>query len=107
MFLILTYFAIEVLHEKYLSLNLNLTDFDYDAFFNRKADWNDGLETITTSTRIKLRTVVFRMLKEAGLTSGENVIIQAMLSKRLVEILNPDAPMSYQIFPIPNIDLEG
>ncbi|MGD0611554.1 MAG: DUF1819 family protein [Anaerolineales bacterium] len=100
-------FAIEVLHDKFMSLNLQLTEFDYDAFFNRKADWNDDLETITSSTRIKLRTVVFRMLKEAGLTSGDNLIIQAMLSKRVVEVLKPNAPTSYQIFPLRLTDVEG
>ena len=30
-------FAVEVIHEKFLSLDYQLTDFDYDAYFNRKA----------------------------------------------------------------------
>ena len=31
-------FAVEVMHEKFLSLNLELTRLDYEAFYNRKAD---------------------------------------------------------------------
>lgn len=93
-------FAVEVLHEKYLSRSKTITDLDYDAFFNRKADWSEDLDQITTSTRKKLRQVMLLMAKEAGLITDDNVIMRAMLSNRLIEVLKPDAPMSFQIFPI-------
>lgn len=32
-------FATEVIHEKFMSMDFELTELDYDAFFNRKADW--------------------------------------------------------------------
>lgn len=100
-------FAIEVLLEKFLALHLEITELDYDAFFNRKADWNEELDSIKESTKGKLKTVVFRMMREAVLVSDGNMIIQAMLSKRLVDVLQPDAPMSYQIFPLHLSDIEG
>jgi len=93
-------FAIEVLHEKFLSRNMKVTDLDYDAFFNRKADWNEGLENITALTRKKIRQVVFHMMREAELLTDDNTILRAMLSTRLTEALRPDAPMSFDIFPI-------
>src|SRR5687767_6629690 len=93
-------FAVEVLHEKFLGRNMEITELDYDAFFNRKADWNEELDQITSSTRIKLRTVVFRMMREADLITKDNRILHAILSKRLVEVLKADVPMSFQIFPI-------
>lgn len=100
-------FAQEVLYDKFLSRNMEITELDYEAFFNRKADWNEGLEKITTSTRIKLRTVLFRMMREAGLISKDNRIIPAIFSKRLIEVLKPDAPMSFQVFPIEPSDVKG
>lgn len=100
-------FAIEVLYEKFMRRNMQLTELDYDAFFNRKADWNEGLEHITTSTRIKLRTVLFRMMREAGLISTHNTVVPAVFSKRLLESLKPEAPMSFQIFPIEPSDVQG
>ena len=100
-------FAVEVLADKFLGLHLELTELDYDAFFNRKADWNEELDSITESTKIKLKTVIFRMMREAGLISDNNMILQAMLSKRLIIILSPDAPMGYQIFPIHPSDIVG
>jgi hypothetical protein len=100
-------FAIEVLHEKFMSLNLEVTDLDYEAFFNRKADWHEELEAITPTTKAKLRQVVFRMLREANLLIDKNIIIQTMLSPRLIDVLRPDAPISYQIFPISPSDIQG
>jgi len=94
-------FAVEVLHEKFMRLDYELTDFDYDSFFNRKADWHVELEGLSNSTRIKIKTVLFRMMREASLISDNHLIIPATLSGRLVDILSPDAPMSFQIFPIP------
>ena len=100
-------FAIEVVHEKFLSMDYELTELDYDAFFNRKADWHEELESIAETTKNKLKQVIFRMLREAGITSEDNRIIQAMLSRRMIESLAPDAPASYQIFPIPISDIKG
>jgi hypothetical protein len=100
-------FAIEVLREKFLSLFLEISDLDYDAFFNRKADWNEELDSITTTTKDKLKQVVFRMLKETGLISNRNIIIQAILSNRLMDALRTDAPMSYEVFPIQPSDIKG
>jgi len=100
-------FATEVIHEKFMSMDFELTELDYDAFFNRKADWHEELDSITNSTKNKLKEVVFRMLREAGITTDENMIVQALLSKRLIEVLSPDSPISYQIFPLQIADIEG
>ena len=93
-------FAIEVIHEKIIRMDYELTDFDYNAFYNRKADWHEELDQITETTRIKIKKRIFWMLKEAGLITEDNIIIPAVLSKRMVEIFAPFAPSSYQIFPI-------
>lgn len=100
-------FATEVIHEKYLSMNYELNELDYAAFFNRKADWHAELDAITDSTREKLKEVVFRMLREAGITTEDNMIIQALLSTRLVQRLNSDTPDIYRIFPLQLTDIEG
>lgn len=92
--------AMEILHEKFMSRSMKVTDLDYDSFFNRKAGWSEDLEKITTSTRKKIRQVTFLMMREAGLLTDENIILRALLSQRLIEELRPDAPLSFQIFPI-------
>ncbi len=100
-------FATEVIHEKFMNMDYEITKLDYDAFFNRKADWHEELDAITHSTKEKLKQVVFRTLREAGITTDDNMIVQALLSKRLIEVLRPSAPISYQIFPLQMADIEG
>lgn len=93
-------FAIEVLSEKFLKMDLALTELDYDAFYNRKADWHDELDELKETTRSKLKQVLFRMMREADLISEDQTIIPAMVSRRMIQVLRPDAPLSFQIFPI-------
>jgi hypothetical protein len=93
-------FAVEVLREKYLSRSMSMTDLDYQAFFNRKEDWSEDLERITESTRRKVKQVMLLMTREAGLITEDGTILRAMLSNRLSEALKPEAPMSFQIFPV-------
>ncbi len=92
-------FAIEVIHDKYLGLDYELTGFDYEAFFNRKADWHDELDQLKDTSKTKIKTVLFRMLREAGLLSNDNVIIPALPSSRTIDALAPDSPTSLRIFP--------
>lgn len=98
-------FAVEVLHEKYLLFDYALTEFDYESFFNRKADWHEELAQLKDSSRVKMRTMLFRMLRDGGLVSREHVILPALLSQRLVEALQGNAPWSFEIFPVSSAEI--
>ena len=93
-------FAIEVIHEKFLMLDYDLTDFDYDAFYNRKADWHDELDQITASTKTKLKTVLFRMLREAEIISDDHIILPTLLSQRVLDVLAAGSAANLQVFPM-------
>jgi len=93
-------FASEVVREKFLRLDFRLNEFDYNVFYNRKADWHPELDELKDTTRQKMKTRIFRMLLEAELITPDNRIIPATLSQRIKDVLAPDAPMSNQIFPI-------
>ena len=94
-----------MLHEKFLSLDYELTDFDYNAFFNRKADWHEELDELKETSRKKMKQIIFRMLREADLITEDSMIIATMLSKRFVDIVAPDSPAKLQIFPISMSDI--
>lgn len=96
-------FASEVVREKFLRLDFQLTEFDYDAFFNRKADWHPELDELTETTRRKLKTRVFRLLLEADLITSDNLILPATFTQRIKDVLAPAAPISFQIFPLSTI----
>jgi len=100
-------FAVEVLREKFLIMDLSLTHHDYDVFFNRKADWHPELDELSTSTKNKLRQVLFRMMVEAGLLSSNYSIIPAIITPRVArEIFKPSNSQAV-IYPISDADLGG
>jgi len=92
-------FAIEVIREKYLQRNLDLTYEDYDAFFNAKAEWHDELERLTVKTRSKIRQVLFRILRETDLLTKGNAINPAMLTQRVVKAVGKKCREDLAIFP--------
>lgn len=99
-------FAVEVVREKFLRMDLELSHPDYDAFFNAKAEWHDELESLTEMTRNKMRQVIFRILREAEVVSKSNMIHPGMLTPRVVEAISQDARPYLAIFPISDLDIE-
>ncbi len=92
-------FAVEVLRERYITLKGDLTHENFDSFFNQKSDWNLELDGITPATRAKLRQVLFRMLREAGLLSVHNMIGAAVLSPELLQLIRQDRGNEIFYFP--------
>lgn len=98
-------FAIEVIREKYLQMNLDLLQEDYDAFFNAKAEWHDELEKLTESTRTKTRTVVFRMLREADILTKSHTINPVMLTLQVARAIGSHSPDDLKVFPLSDTDI--
>lgn len=99
-------FATEVLRERFLSLKTSLTNEDFDLFFNQKAEWHNELEQIATSTRAKLRQVLFKMLRQANLLTRNNVINAAMPSPKLIQIIQQDDRDAILYFPLFEFDTQ-
>jgi len=100
-------FSIEVLREKFLAMNMTLTYHDYDIFFNRKAEWHEELDGLSLSTKNKLKQVLFRILREAGLLSKDNLILPAILTPRVAREIFKQSKSQPVIYPISDIDLGG
>lgn len=98
-------FAVEVVREKYLRLDFDLSYDDYDAFFNAKAEWHPEVERVTDTTRKKQRQFVFKMMREAEVLSEHHHIIPAMLTPRLVEAVGQDDLAHLAVFPVSDIDV--
>lgn len=93
-------FAEDVLRERFLLLAPTLDHQDFDSFVRSKALWHDELAEIKDSTLRKLRSNVFRMMKEAGLLSVAGRIMPALLSERLSVALSSSTPSDLRFFPI-------
>jgi hypothetical protein len=73
--------------DRFLSFWLDLPLDTFDHFFEAKAEWDDDLQNIVASTRLKLRQVLFRILREAGILDTSDHIRPAYLSFRLTALI--------------------
>jgi len=92
-------FAVEVIRERYLSYQYDLPLESFDILLEAKAEWDDGLASLTSSTRLKLRQVLFRIMREAGVISRTGQIQAALLSSQLKTMIEDRAPGDLAVFP--------
>lgn len=98
-------FAIEVIQERFLSLKLDLPLESFDVLFEAKAEWDEDLNGITTTTRAKLRQVLFRMMREANVITAESRILPAYISPQLKGMLARNRPSDLDL--LPGLSLNG
>jgi len=99
-------FAVEVVREKFLRMDLALSYDEYDIFFADKAEWHPEVEAVAPSTRKKQRQVVFKMLREAELLSAEKQIVPALLTPGTIEVIAADSPAHLAIFSVSPVEVE-
>lgn len=92
-------FTIEVIQERFLSYRLDLPLDSFDHFFEAKAEWNAALLSISRSTRLKLRQVLFRMLREAGVIDGADNIRPAYITSSVRALIESENPADLYVFP--------
>ncbi len=92
-------FAVEVLGDRFLSLRTSLTYDDFDAFLSAKEEWSPKLTSLSLSTRAKIRAVLFRLMREAEILSSDNGILGAMLSQRVLALIQVGNVDDLKYFP--------
>ena len=98
-------FAVEVLRDRYLAYRLDMPLEVFDMFWDEKAEWHSELEDFSQSTRLKLRQVLYRMMREAGILSTEGILQTAYLTTRLKALIAGPRAADLAIFP--GIQIEG
>ncbi len=92
-------FAVEVLRERYLSYRLDLSLDAFDIFWEEKAEWHSDVADISKSTRLKLRQVLYRMMREADILSTDYKIQTAYLTSRLKSLIAEHRASDLAFFP--------
>ncbi len=92
-------FAVEVVREKFIRFDFDLSYDDYDIYFSNKAEWHPEVEGVAESTRKKLRQVLFRMMRQANLLTADNQIVPALLTPREIKVIAADSPSYLLAFP--------
>jgi hypothetical protein len=92
-------FAEEVLRERFLTLNRTLDLEVFDRFVISKTLWHPELDALAMSTRVKLRSNLFRMMREAGFLTEQGDMTPAVLSPSVMRLLQAQRPSAVRYFP--------
>ena len=80
-------FQSEVIRERFLSGKADLPLETFDRFFEERAEWHDEISKIREATRLKLRQILFRMLREADIITRTHQIQPTLLSIKFTDYL--------------------
>jgi len=76
-------FTVEVIREKLLLFDYEVSDGEFIAFLRRKTESRPELEKITDKTTYKIRQVTFKILEQAGIIDNiKNRHIQSQLIEK-------------------------
>ena len=92
-------FAEEVLRERFLLMTPTITPDAFDSFVQSKALWHEELTALADSTRKRLRSNLFLMLREAALVSEDGDIILTVLSQRVAAAFAANNRNDVRFFP--------
>lgn len=92
-------FAIEVLGERLASFRTDLRYEHFDAHVASKAQWNEDLDELSETTLKKLRQILFRYMREAGvLIEGDRIAVY-LLPGSVRALLEQKDPSELRFFP--------
>mgnify|MGYP001026526406 FL=1 len=92
-------FTLEIVQDRYLAYQLELPPSSFDLFFEHKAEWDDTLASTSASTRVRLRQVLFKIMREVGIISEDNRIQTTYLSASLRRLIEEEMPTDLAVFP--------
>ena len=101
-------FIIEVVREKLLVYDCQITDGDYISFYRRKFDLHEEMESLTDLTEKKIKQVTFKILEQAGLINDiKNRIIQPqIIDYKLIKAIVQDNPNWLKVLLVSDMDIQ-
>ena len=91
-------FAVEVVSDRYQVFRTDLEPHDFDVFFEAKSISSVKLQTATKSTRAKIRSLVFRFMREARILTEGGRINGMLMTPVIFQILRSQ-PRDQKYFP--------
>lgn len=101
-------FIVEVVREKVLVYDYQITDGDYISFYRRKFDLHEEMDSLTELTEKKIKQVTFKVLEQAGLINDiKNRIIQPqIIDYKLMKALVQDNPNWLKVLLVSDRDIQ-
>lgn len=101
-------FVIEVLREKFMVYDYEITDGDYISFYRRKAELHEKMESLSELTEKKVKQVIFKILVEVGLINDikHKIIQPQLIAGNLVSAIVKDNPYWLKTLLVSDRDIE-
>lgn len=102
-------FVVEVLREKYLVFDYQVTEGDYLSFVRRKQDLHPEIESLSETSLKKIRQVTFKILEQAGIINSVKAkeIQPQLLEPALVNVIAMESREWLKIFLLSDADIEN
>ena len=102
-------FVVDVLREKYLVFDYDITEGDYISFLRRTSNLHPEIENFTETTIQKLRQVVFKILEQVGLIDSikSKKIVPQFLDNRLIDLIVEDNIAWLKIYLMSDLDINS
>ncbi|MBZ0328280.1 MAG: DUF1819 family protein [Altibacter sp.] len=93
-------FVVEVLREKLLVYDYEISEGDYISFYRRKFEYHPEMELLTEQTEYKIRQVTFKILEQAGIINDvrERLLQPQLLSPEIVQVIVSDNEEWLKVF---------
>ena len=100
-------FVVEVLREKILVFDYQITEGDYISFYRRKLDLHPEMDTLTDITQKKIKQVTFKILEQAGIIDRikSKVIQPQIIDRKVTDAIVSDNPNWLKILFISDMDI--
>ena len=101
-------FIIEVVREKFLVYDYQITEGEFISFYRRKHDQHEEMETLTDLTEKKIKQVTFKILEQSGIINNikKREIQPQFLNKDLIRVLVEDNPLWLKVLLVSDKDIE-
>jgi hypothetical protein len=102
-------FTLEVIREKYLVFDYEISEGDYISFLRRKQELHPEIENLSDSSMKKIKQVTFKILEQAGIinSSKEKLIQPQLVQQDIVEAISQDNPEWLKIFLMSDLDIKN
>ena len=101
-------FVVEVIREKFLVFDYEITEGEYISFYRRKTELHPEMDELTEITQNKIRQVTFKILEQAGIIDNikTKIIQPQLLDNRVVDAIVADDYNWLKVFLISDMDIE-
>ncbi|WP_163710185.1 DUF1819 family protein [Mangrovibacterium lignilyticum] len=102
-------FTVEVIREKLLLYDYELSEGEYISFFRRKAELHPEMENLTETTKKKIKQVTFKMLEQAGIIDDvkSKMIQPQLLEEKVIQAIAEDNKEWLKVLLMSDLDIEN